>query len=175
MSRFAFASEPFWQTTRVLPGGLALSVDASERAVGTLPPAAGFTELSGPGFGQYAVRSTCASAAVASASTATAANMAAQPIRPANPRIEKPPWSGTGGRSVRELACCLRRFPLHRSGYISPMAVDDDDDWVGEPPEGHYTRDRAKPEFWRMQRPPESIAAAFVLAIVVLVLVLVLH
>ena len=23
---------------------------------------------------------------------------------------------------------------------------DDDDDWVGTPPEGHYTRDRAKPE-----------------------------
>ena len=35
------------------------------------------------------------------------------------------------------------------------MAYDDDDDWVGEPPEGHYSRDRAKPDFWRLQRPPE--------------------
>ncbi len=35
----------------------------------------------------------------------------------------------------------------------------DDDDWVGEPPEGRYTRDRAKPEFWRAQR-PLSIAGA---------------
>jgi hypothetical protein len=29
------------------------------------------------------------------------------------------------------------------------MSWDDDDDWVGEPPEGRYGRDRAKPEFWR--------------------------
>ena len=25
---------------------------------------------------------------------------------------------------------------------------DDEDDWVGEPPEGRYSRDRAKPEYW---------------------------
>src|SRR5919199_63335 len=43
------------------------------------------------------------------------------------------------------------------------MPWDDDDDWVGEPPEGRHTRDRAKPEFWRTQRPPEIIAVAFVL------------
>ena len=55
------------------------------------------------------------------------------------------------------------------------MPWKDDDDWVGEPPEGHYTRDRAKPEFWRMQRPPEIIAVVVFLAIVVLILVLVLR
>jgi hypothetical protein len=55
------------------------------------------------------------------------------------------------------------------------VAREDDDDWVGEPPEGRYTRDRAKPEFWRTQRPPEVIAAAFVLVVIVLVLVLILH
>ena len=54
------------------------------------------------------------------------------------------------------------------------MPWDDDDDWVGEPPEGRHTRDRAKPEFWRTQRPPEVIAFGFVLVLVVLVLVLVL-
>ena len=54
------------------------------------------------------------------------------------------------------------------------MPWDDDDDWVGEPPEGRYTRDRAKPEFWRLQRPPEVVAVGFVLVLVVLVLVLVL-
>jgi hypothetical protein len=54
------------------------------------------------------------------------------------------------------------------------MPWDDDDDWVGEPPEGRHTRDRAKPDFWRTQRPPEIIAFAFVLVIVILVLVLVL-
>jgi hypothetical protein len=65
---------------------------------------------------------------------------------------------------------------LHGCGYTWAMASqDDDDDWVGEPPEGHYTRDRAKPDFWRTQRPPEIIAVAVVLAIVVLVLVLVLR
>jgi hypothetical protein len=49
---------------------------------------------------------------------------------------------------------------------------DDDDDWVGTPPEGHYTRDRAKPEFWWRQRPPLSVTAVGI-AIVVVVLVLV--
>ena len=44
----------------------------------------------------------------------------------------------------------------------------DDDDWVGTPPEGHYTRDRAKPEFWRSQRPPALIAG--LIGIVVLIL-----
>jgi hypothetical protein len=55
------------------------------------------------------------------------------------------------------------------------MPVDDDDDWVGEPPEGRYTRDRAKPEFWRTQHAPELIAVAVVLALIVLALVLLLR
>jgi hypothetical protein len=50
---------------------------------------------------------------------------------------------------------------------------DDDDDWVGTPPEGHYTRDRAKPEFWRNQR-PVSIAAAGLVVVVIIVVVIVL-
>jgi hypothetical protein len=52
MSLFALASDVVKHTTRVVPGGLALSVDASERAMGTLPPAAGFEDLSGFGLGQ---------------------------------------------------------------------------------------------------------------------------
>src|SRR2546423_14115992 len=90
MSRFAFPSEPFWQTTRVVPGGFELSVDARERALGTLPPAAGFTEVSGFGFGQYDVRSTCAIATAAIASSTTTANVIAQAIRPAKPSINRP-------------------------------------------------------------------------------------
>jgi hypothetical protein len=39
-------------------------------------------------------------------------------------------------------------------------AWDDEDDWVGEPPEGRHTRDRADPDFWRRTRPPVSITAA---------------
>ena len=55
------------------------------------------------------------------------------------------------------------------------MSSDDDDDWVGEPPEGRYTRDRAKPDFWRTQRPPQIMAAGLLLVAVVIVLVLVLR
>jgi hypothetical protein len=53
--------------------------------------------------------------------------------------------------------------------------LDDDDDWIGEPPEGHHSADRARPDFWRLQRPPELIAAAVIAAVVVAVLVLVLR
>ena len=47
----------------------------------------------------------------------------------------------------------------------------DDDDWVGEPPEGHYSRDRANPEFWR--RPwPWAWSGMLLLIVIVLVVVL---
>ena len=59
--------------------------------------------------------------------------------------------------------------------WSDQMAYDDDDDWVGEPPEGRYSADRADPEFWRGQRAPELIAAAVVVGIVVLVIVLLLR
>jgi hypothetical protein len=52
------------------------------------------------------------------------------------------------------------------------MTPYDDDDWVGTPPEGHYTRDRAKPEFWRDQRPLLITGTGLVIAIVVLLIVL---
>ncbi len=55
-------------------------------------------------------------------------------------------------------------------GYSARMA-DDEDDWVGTPPEGRYTRDRAKPDFWRNQRP--LLAGFGVLALVVIVVVLI--
>jgi hypothetical protein len=51
--------------------------------------------------------------------------------------------------------------------------LDDDDDWVGAPPEGRYSRDRAKPEFWRNQH-PVSIAAAGLLIVVIVVVVIVI-
>jgi hypothetical protein len=50
----------------------------------------------------------------------------------------------------------------------------DDDDWVGEPPEGRYTRDRAHPEFWRRQRPLSITAVGLAVVIVVLVVVVLL-
>src|SRR4051812_41132344 len=74
MSVLTRFSESFLQTTRVFPGGFALSAEASVRTFGTDPPAAGLTDVSGFGSGQYAVRSTCAKAAVASAIDATIAS-----------------------------------------------------------------------------------------------------
>jgi hypothetical protein len=50
--------------------------------------------------------------------------------------------------------------------------ADDDDDWVGTPPEGHYTRDRADPQFWWRQKPVSITATLILVVIVVLVVVL---
>jgi hypothetical protein len=52
---------------------------------------------------------------------------------------------------------------------VSPY--DDDDDWVGTPPEGRYTRDRAKPEFWLTQR-PVAVGGGILLLIVIVVVVI---
>jgi hypothetical protein len=51
-------------------------------------------------------------------------------------------------------------------------ATRDDDDWVGTPPEGHYTRDRAKPDFWRNQ-PAAAVAGAILFVLVVVVVLLI--
>jgi hypothetical protein len=61
-----------------------------------------------------------------------------------------------------------------RAAIIPGMPWDDDDDWVGEPPEGRHTRDRAKPDFWRSQRPPGLIVGAFAVVAIVLLVVLLL-
>jgi hypothetical protein len=55
------------------------------------------------------------------------------------------------------------------------MPVRDDDDWVGEPPEGRYTRDRAKPEFWRNSWQASVAGVGMVIALVILALVLLLR
>jgi len=74
--------------------------------------------------------------------------------------------------------------PSTRSGPRSRLSAgtlrgvnrfDNDDDWVGTPPEGHYTRDRAKPEFWWHQRPVSVAAAGIVLVVIVLIVVALLR
>ena len=55
------------------------------------------------------------------------------------------------------------------------MAGYDDDDWVGEPPEGRYTRDRAKPEFWWRQRPFGLMMGAMVIVVAVLIVLILLR
>jgi hypothetical protein len=57
--------------------------------------------------------------------------------------------------------------------HMTPNRYEDDDDWVGTPPEGRYTRDRAQPGFWAGQRPlivGLTFTGIAVLAIVVIVL-----
>jgi hypothetical protein len=53
------------------------------------------------------------------------------------------------------------------------VGMDDDDDWVGTPPEGRYTRDRADPQFWARQKPITITGTLLLIAIVILVIVLV--
>lgn len=48
---------------------------------------------------------------------------------------------------------------------------EDDDDWVGTPPEGHYSRDRADPGFWWKQKPVSFVAVGIVLVLIVIALV----
>jgi hypothetical protein len=75
----------------------------------------------------------------------------------------------TGAFSLSSSADPCRIAPL--AGSFHNMApYDDEDDWVGVPPEGHYSRDRAKPEFWRNRWP----LAGSGLIIVVIVLVVIL-
>jgi hypothetical protein len=51
----------------------------------------------------------------------------------------------------------------------------DDDDWVGTPPEGFHTRDQAKPEFWRNQRPLAISGGMLILIVLILVIVLIVR
>jgi hypothetical protein len=50
----------------------------------------------------------------------------------------------------------------------------DEDDWVGEPPEGRYTRDRADAGFWQRQWQPAAAGAVLFVLIVVVVLIIAL-
>jgi len=50
----------------------------------------------------------------------------------------------------------------------------DDEDWVGEPPEGRHTRDQANPSFWRDDWRPAAAGAGIAIALLVLALVLLL-
>jgi hypothetical protein len=58
----------------------------------------------------------------------------------------------------------------HGGRLTASMPWDDDDDWVGQPPEGRYTRDRAKPEFWHQPWPWAGAGFALLLVIVIVVL-----
>jgi hypothetical protein len=54
---------------------------------------------------------------------------------------------------------------------VSDVAgFDGVEDWVGEPPEGRYSRDRAKPEFWRGRW--RLLGTGLIVVLLVLVIIL---
>jgi hypothetical protein len=57
---------------------------------------------------------------------------------------------------------------------VSPYD-DDDEDWVGTPPEGRYSRDRADPQFWWRQRPVSIAAAGLAVVVIIVLLIALLH
>lgn len=68
-------------------------------------------------------------------------------------------FDGSGvGLEAQALAPPCRGPPYRSRGTLADVDRDDDD-WVGTPPEGRHSRDRAHPEFWARQ-PLVGIAAA---------------
>ncbi len=55
-----------------------------------------------------------------------------------------------------------------------PVNPRDEDDWIGEPPEGRHTRDRANPGFWQQRFPAVAIAGGLLAALFLVVLLLAL-
>ena len=49
--------------------------------------------------------------------------------------------------------------------------MHDDDDWVGTPPEGRISRDRAKPEHWQRSFPVAAASSAILVLLVVVVVI----
>ena len=54
------------------------------------------------------------------------------------------------------------------------MPWDDDDDWVGEPPEGRHSASRADPGFWRNNTPVTITGVGIFIALLILLIVLLL-
>ncbi|RKQ86662.1 hypothetical protein C8N24_4677 [Solirubrobacter pauli] len=52
--------------------------------------------------------------------------------------------------------------------------MSDDDDWTGEPPEGRYTRDRAKPDHWAKQWQGGAITGGVILLLLLVVVLILL-
>jgi hypothetical protein len=55
---------------------------------------------------------------------------------------------------------------------MTPRAPYDDDDWVGEPPEGRHTREQSNPGFWTNQKP--LVVSLFFFGMAVLIVVVVI-
>ena len=55
-----------------------------------------------------------------------------------------------------------------------PRPARDDDDWVGEPPEGRHSRERADPGFWARQWQPAAAGSILFFLLLALALILLL-
>ena len=82
------------------------------------------------------------------------------------------PTDAFGRRLPRESDHADRRRRLPQRPFR--RVPQDEDDWVGMPPEGRYTRDRSRPEFWSRSRiePPSRrqnrLLAAFVVLLAIM-------
>jgi hypothetical protein len=52
------------------------------------------------------------------------------------------------------------------------MRGEDEDDWVGTPPEGRHTRDRADPAFWTRQYRSYAIVMGILGVLVIIAVVI---
>src|SRR3954469_25616960 len=89
MDALSRVSESGWHTTCVAPGRLLTSDDDSERTCGTSPPVHGLMEQSGAGSGQYAGRSTWATAPAGASSASAHATTNVLIPRTDNPPIAR--------------------------------------------------------------------------------------
>ena len=52
---------------------------------------------------------------------------------------------------------------------MSPATKEEDENWVGTPPEGHHSRDKADPDFWKAQTPKYAMGAGVLVALIIVV------
>jgi hypothetical protein len=55
---------------------------------------------------------------------------------------------------------------------MSPATKEEDENWVGTPPEGFHSRDKADPEFWRAEWPKYALGAGVLVGLVVLLVLI---
>ena len=60
--------------------------------------------------------------------------------------------------------------PTVAPAYVGRMAYRDEDDWVGEPPEGRHSADRARPEYWRSHVPLSITGVGLGIALIILLI-----
>ncbi len=55
---------------------------------------------------------------------------------------------------------------------MSRATKDEDEDWVGTPPEGFHSRDKADPDFWRAEWPKYALGAGVLVSLIVVVVLI---